>query len=110
MIHELKTLPIYFEEVIEGRKSFEVRKNDRNFKVGDMLALNEYDAEKKEYTGNSCLVYVDYILKDENYCKNGFVIMAIKPCEVCRINSPYNIIDRRTDYTVPYATKKGETE
>ena len=53
MIHELKTLPIYFEEVIEGRKSFEVRKNDRNFKVGDMLALNEYDAEKKEYTGNS---------------------------------------------------------
>ena len=110
MIHELKTLPIYFEEVIEGRKSFEVRKNDRNFKVGDMLALNEYDAEKKEYTGNSCLVYVDYILKDENYCKNGFVIMAIKPCEVGRINSPYNIIDRRPDSTVPYATKKGETQ
>lgn len=110
MIHELKTLPIYFEEVICGSKSFEVRKNDRNFKVGDMLALNEYDAEKKEYTGNSCLVYVDYILKDDNYCKNGFVIMAIKPCTVCRHTSPYKLIERHPDYTVPYATKKGELE
>ena len=109
MIHELKTLPIYFEEVICGAKSFEVRKNDRNFKVGDMLALNEYDAEKKEYTGNSCLVYVDYILKDENYCKNGFVIMAIKPCEVYN-KGLYDPIRREMSYIVPYATKKGETE
>lgn len=109
MIHELKTLPIYFEKVIEGRKSFEVRKNDRNFKVGDMLALNEYDADKKEYTGNSCLVYVDYILKDENYCKNGFVIMAIKPCEVYN-KGLYDPIRRGNPYEVPYATKKGETE
>ena len=109
MIHELKTLPIYFEEVICGAKSFEVRKNDRNFKVGDMLALNEYDAEKKEYTGNSCLVYVDYILKDENYCKNGFVIMAIKPCEVYN-KGLYDPIRREMPYKEPYATKKGETE
>ena len=110
MIHELKILPIYFEEVKDGRKSFEVRKNDRNFKVGDMLALNEYDADKKEYTGNSCLVYVDYILKDEEYCKNGFVIMAIKPCSVCRNTSPYNPYTMKNDYRVPYATEKGETE
>lgn len=109
MIHELKTLPIYFEEVIEGRKSFEVRKNDRSFKVGDMLALNEYDAEKKEYTGNSCLVVVDYILKDDNYCKNGFVIMAIKPCEVYQRRG-YDMACRENRYAVPYATKKGESE
>ncbi len=110
MIHELKILPNYFEEVIYGAKTFEVRKNDRDFKVGDLLALNEYDAEKKEYTGNSCLVYVDYILKDDNYCKSGYVIMSIKTCSVCKHNSPYNIIDRHPDYTVPYATRKGETE
>ena len=109
MIHELKILPNYFEEVICGAKTFEVRKNDRDFKVGDMLALNEYDADKKEYTGNSCLVYVDYILKDENYCKNGFVIMAIKPCEIYN-KGLYDPIRREMPYKVPYATKKGETE
>jgi hypothetical protein len=107
MIHELKTLPIYFEEVIEGGKSFEVRKNDRNFKVGDMLALNEYDAEKKEYTGNSCLVYVDYIL-DSVYCDECYVIMSIKPCSVYCHNRPFNELKIDKDYSVPYATRKGD--
>lgn len=37
--HELKILPKYFSEVYSGNKTFEVRKNDRNFKVGDMLIL-----------------------------------------------------------------------
>lgn len=37
IIHELKTLPEYFELVRKGIKNFEVRKNDRDFKVGDML-------------------------------------------------------------------------
>ncbi|HGS9342764.1 DUF3850 domain-containing protein [Clostridioides difficile] len=32
MIHELKILPQYFKEVVNGNKNFEVRKNDRSFK------------------------------------------------------------------------------
>lgn len=38
-IHELKTLPEYFEAVQSGAKTFEVRKNDRGFQVGDLLIL-----------------------------------------------------------------------
>lgn len=41
MIHELKILPEYFNEIMYGRKKFEVRFNDRNFKVGDTLLLKE---------------------------------------------------------------------
>ena len=33
MIHELKTLPEYFEAVIKGEKLFEVRKFDRPCKT-----------------------------------------------------------------------------
>lgn len=80
MIHELKIQKEYFEQVISNRKTFEVRKNDRNYKVGDLLALNEIEDGK--YTNRCCLVYVDYILDDENYCKVGFVTMSIKPCYV----------------------------
>ena len=49
MLHELKTYPKYFQETIEGNKLFEIRKNDRNFKVGDVLLLKEWDNIK--YTG-----------------------------------------------------------
>ncbi|BDX40303.1 hypothetical protein K6D_03770 [Enterococcus faecium] len=41
MIHELKILPEYFEAVTSGRKQFETRRNDRNFKVGSQLILRE---------------------------------------------------------------------
>ncbi|MBE6714847.1 MAG: DUF3850 domain-containing protein [Ruminococcaceae bacterium] len=79
MIHALKTLPEFFEAVISGKKKFEVRKCDRPFQVGDLLALNEYDAERKCYTGRSCLVRIDYILCDREYCKSSYVIISFSP-------------------------------
>lgn len=85
MIHQLKQQDILFEEVICGKKTFEVRVNDRNYKEGDYLALNEIDSEK-EYTGRSCLVYVDYILEDcPGLLPEGIIVMSVKPCKVFRI-------------------------
>lgn len=40
--HELKTWPEFFEEIVTGRKTFEIRLNDRGFQVGDGLWLREY--------------------------------------------------------------------
>lgn len=39
--HELKTEAEYYQAIEEGLKAFELRKNDRDFKVGDMLVLEE---------------------------------------------------------------------
>ena len=75
--HDLKTLPEYFWAVIEKRKPFEVRKNDRKFKVGDVLVLREW-TEKKGYTGRAVMRTVSYILDDPEYCKEGYVVLGFK--------------------------------
>lgn len=39
--HELKTETEYYQAVEKGQKTFEVRKNDRDFKIFDMIVLQE---------------------------------------------------------------------
>jgi hypothetical protein len=104
MIHELKILPEYFSAVISGEKTFEIRKYDRPFKKGDLLALNEFDGQY--YTGNGCLVYIDYILNDPDYVKKDMIIMGIKPCSVFCHTNPINTATLAKDYSVPLATSK----
>ena len=49
-IHELKILPAYFNDVFSGRKNFEIRKNDRGFRVNHILMLRIW--RQKNYTGS----------------------------------------------------------
>ena len=39
--HDLKIAPEYFDAVDSGEKTFEIRLNDRDFKVGDTVVLRE---------------------------------------------------------------------
>ena len=77
-VHELKTLPVYFEAIKNGTKTFEVRKNDRNFQSGDMLLLREYDPAIGYIGSNDISVLVAFILSDTDYVKSGYVCMSIK--------------------------------
>jgi len=74
--HQLKTWPEYFEAVRCGDKTFEVRKNDRDYKAGDTLVLQEFDPDTKSYTGRELRHRVTYLL-DNDYCRDGYVIMAL---------------------------------
>ena len=60
--HQLKTWPDVFEDMWQGVKEFDYRKDDRGFKVGDVLHLREWDPETQEYTGRGLLSLVTYIL------------------------------------------------
>ena len=60
--HYVKILPEYYIAVEKGIKTFEIRFNDRNYKVGDILHLQE----------------ICYMIDSPNYCKEGFVVLGIK--------------------------------
>lgn len=83
MIHELKISPEYFMDVVSGKKTFEIRKNDRDFKVGDYAKLNEYDAENG-YTGESMTFEITYVMTDAEYVKEGFAVLGIRRCSPFR--------------------------
>lgn len=80
MIHELKTEVEFFKASAAGTKSFEVRKNDRPYRKGDYVALNEWGNEG--YTGRCTLHKIVYILSDPKYCKEGYVVLGLEPCSI----------------------------
>ena len=86
-IHELKTDPEVYDAVCNGEKSFEIRFDDRNFKVGDRLILKKTIHTGEEmnmgkplnYIGVEKAVEVLYILRGQIYgLMDGWVIMSIQ--------------------------------
>ena len=75
--HSLKILPAFFEAVLHHKKRFEVRNNDRDFKSGDFVTLNEWDFD--EYTGRLIHARINYILSGEmlkpGHCAFGFTLL-----------------------------------
>ena len=74
--HVLKIYPQYFEDIERGLKTFEVRFNDRNYRVGDLLLLREFDPAGEEYSGCILICKVIYILSDHSYVRDGFCILG----------------------------------
>lgn len=86
MTHELKILPDYYDAVLLGTKTFEIRKDDRGFKKGDTLLLREWD--NAAYTGRETERVVSYIHygNGEYGLAPGYCVMGLKsvvrPAEV----------------------------
>lgn len=88
MQHDLKTDPKTFQDTWEGKKTFEIRLNDRGYDRGDTLILRETKhsgAEMKKgqpliFTGRCCGADVKHILVGPTYgLEKGWVIMSHLP-------------------------------
>ena len=91
-IHSLKTWPEYFEKVKEGLKTFELRKNDRDFNKNDFLCLEEWDPKSEQYTQKDLFCKITYILNGPSFgLSEGFCIMSIKLIPLfCSKKYPYS--------------------
>lgn len=103
MLHELKLDEKYCESVYWGVKMFEVRLNDRNFKVGDFVRFTAVNSDgiPIKHKINDCYYQITYVLSDfcglaENYvafsidgfkcffdCCNNFQERGIEACFGC---------------------------
>lgn len=86
--HNLKCDPEFFPAVVDGSKPFEIRENDRDYDVGDLLVLNEYvrcgechklhptgQCPSGKFTGKSCVRSVTF--KTAFAQKPGFLVMGL---------------------------------
>ncbi|OYT31343.1 RNA-binding protein [Candidatus Woesearchaeota archaeon ex4484_78] len=83
---EKKVWPKYFQKILDGNKTFELRLADWECKEGDTLILKEWNPETKEYTGREIEKKVTYVIKTKNINfwpkeeveKYGYQIIAFK--------------------------------
>lgn len=75
--HQIKLEAEFFDDALSGRKSFELRKNDRNYKEGDMLEMEEIKDGKK--TGRKCSKRIVYMMENFEGLEDGYCILG---CEL----------------------------
>lgn len=81
--HELKTWPSFYEAITTGSKTFEIRRNDRDFAPGDTLILQEYDPNPDaihQYTGRQIKALVGFVVHGGVFgVQPGHCVMSIHP-------------------------------
>jgi hypothetical protein len=80
--HKLKIWPGSFAAVSNRTKWYEVRKNDRDFQIGDVLLLEEYKPGIGAYTGRTITRTVHYVSgphdPEVQGLKEGYVVLRIE--------------------------------
>jgi len=99
--HDLKVWPEFFGPIERGEKLFELRRDDRDFKVGDWLKLREWKpadieaAQPSCYTGARVMRRIAYVLEAESterlihrsdlplekgaLLRSGYVLLGLAP-------------------------------
>lgn len=78
MIHELKIWPEFVEPLNAGLKPYEIRYDDRNYKVGDTIVFKEYNHRLKKYTGRIGTGKIIYMFSIPFILDENYVILTIK--------------------------------
>lgn len=67
-----KVWPEYFQAIMDGRKSYELRLADFECKPADTLVPKEWEPSSKTYTGHKLEKHVTYVgkMKDHSFWPN----------------------------------------
>lgn len=78
--HEVKSWAPFFDAIVDGRKGYDLRKNDRNYEIGDVLVLCRYDIVEGKYTGEKCCVTITYMTSNRYPCAYSSLVLPHEYC------------------------------
>ena len=90
-VHYLKSWPSPFAAVWRGTRPFEVRRDDRSYADGDVLVLQEWDPQTRDYSGREVICKVRYLWRDWHLVGLGggdVVVMGIEVKSKAQRNDP----------------------
>jgi hypothetical protein len=75
--HQVKSWPEFFEPIALGVKTFDLRKDDRGYQVGENIQFEEFRHLTGEHTGKVVTRRIAYILRNFDGLMPGYVILGI---------------------------------
>lgn len=81
MKHKIKCIEPYFTDIKEGKKQFELRRNDRDYKCDDFIELRQFDPIKVEFSGDYLLIQITYLMLNPAYLKEGYCAFGFRLLE-----------------------------
>lgn len=87
VVHSMKSWPEYFQAIKSGSRTSDIRSmKDRNFAVGDILDLREWDPRTSEYSGRELSAVVTHIISaDHTPCalssavlERGYCVLSVQ--------------------------------
>lgn len=85
MIHHLKVWREFWPEIKSGAKPFEVRRDDRSYRAGDILRMRSYDPASRGYEFPYD-EYIDFVITfklpgGQFGIEPGFCVLGIRPVD-----------------------------
>lgn len=78
--HKVRSWRHLFEPINDGSKHHDLRKNDRDYHVGDTLVLQEFDIQTGKYTGREAKRKISYMTSRDFPCAFS---SAVLPNDYC---------------------------
>lgn len=93
--HYVRSWSHFYKAIRDGLKTHDLRDDDRNYQVGDLICLQEYDNIEGRYTGQELWTEVTYITGRATPCayssavlQKGYVILSIRVVDDPRTKVP----------------------
>lgn len=88
-----KIRPKFFDEILRGNKTFELRKEDDvQYEKGDILILKELDPTTIDcYTGRFAISRIGFVLRHFEGLTDDYAIISLKDTQFCDLSTKENL-------------------
>lgn len=99
--HSIKCWPQQFWAIRSGLKTFEYRKNDRGYRVGDTLTIREFDPKTEAFSGAEVRRTITHMLVSGFGLPEGYAVLGLGDLPASHDQAPPELYAARICKGIP---------